>query len=68
MIPVTEKELKKLIKEGQEAGKDVTNLKNTLQNLPTKPKITEHVEKIKIGDKEITYCSTGPIRKEDFEK
>lgn len=73
MQPVTEEELKQIIKEAKEAGKDVSVLQRTLETREMR-KSPPMGEKIEIrptkgvgGAKgSVTIESTGPAREDDF--
>lgn len=65
MQTVSEKTLRKLIKEGKEQEKDVSHLEKVLNSgkFPEPEKMGE----VKVFSKWI-IMSTGPVRKEDFEE
>jgi len=62
---VSEKNLRKLIEEGKEQGKDVSHLEKVLKSGRfTEP---EKMGEVKAFPKRV-ILSTGPARKEDFEE
>ena len=65
MLAVSRDLLKKLIKEGRDAGKDVSGLEGELKD---GIKLQSNVSCCKQASRGSgRYISTGPIRKEDFE-
>lgn len=70
MQPVTEAELKQIVKEAREAGKDVSGLQRTLETRSAikSPPMGEKIQ-IKPGRGSrgtVTIESTGPAREDDF--
>jgi hypothetical protein len=70
MQPISEKLLEKLIKEAKEAGKDTTELEAKLNESVTSAKLLAEApaEPKMVEEKKWVILSTGPIRKEDFER
>jgi len=69
MQPVDPEELKQLIKEAKEAGKDVSELEKTLEKTIKEKGLApsgERKEKKATEGKRVIE-STGPAREEDFE-
>ena len=73
MQPVTEEELKQIIKEAKEAGKDVSALQRTLETraMRKSPPMGEKIEirptkGIDGAKGSVTIQSTGPAREDDF--
>lgn len=67
MQPVSEKDLKELIKQSKEAGKDVSKLEKTLETAREQfPPVGQTKEK-QTETGTVVIESTGPAKEEDFE-
>lgn len=67
MQPVTEQELKRIIREAKEAGKDTSEIERLLASRAFDNPASGEVKVIEEGKKKKVIISTGPAREEDFE-
>jgi hypothetical protein len=66
MQPITEQELKQLIKEAKTEGKNVDDLEKVLSTIHSQGQPQAETKNIKSQHGTIIIQSTGPARKEDF--
>jgi hypothetical protein len=67
MQPVTEEELRQLIREARAEGKKVDDLEKALSSIQRQPQPKAETKRFQTQNGTTIIQSTGPARKEDFE-
>jgi hypothetical protein len=67
MQPVSREDLKQLIKEAEAAGKDVSELKESMETMREAPSPKGERKERSTEEGTVVIESTGPAREDDFE-